>query len=77
MRTLNKWDAEKFIDAWMSSSTVKEVAQRLGRNPKDCSVFAASLRTKGVKLPVKRRAISVEALNARIASYANGKGVTP
>lgn len=59
------WD--DFVRAWLSSSSVREVAQRTGLTPSTCQVYAVRLRRLGVKLPgMKGRTLGgldVNALN--------------
>ncbi|KKK56234.1 hypothetical protein LCGC14_3066570 [marine sediment metagenome] len=60
--------SEQFVKAWQSSSSIKEVANKLGLSSNNVSNRAAYYRKKGVRLKIMPRRfggprIDIEALN--------------
>lgn len=49
---MSKPTPKEFIAAWQSSSSVKEVAEKLGMKPKTASSRASFYKSKGI--PLKR-----------------------
>lgn len=43
-------ELQKFVKVWQSSSSLEEIATKLGKTKSSVSVSARSLRKKGVKL---------------------------
>lgn len=65
---------EQFVEVWMSSSNIAEVAAKVGRDQLWCQHKASAARVKGIDLPyfVSGRAgrpkLNVKSLNNRVAA---------
>lgn len=66
---------EQFVDAWMTSTTVAQVAEVLGLSKQTVSQVATRLRKTGVKLKKfatrTPRPVDVSGLNKQIARAGN------
>jgi transposase len=50
-----EWDPEEFVRLWCTDATPEEIAATLGRKVTQVANYAAVLRKRGVKLPMKHR----------------------
>lgn len=66
-------DNTVFVKAWLQYETVGDVAQHLDVSVAAASAKASNLRSKGVKLPIKRNLkTEVDKLNTLIARFKKG-----
>lgn len=67
---MSKFSLDEFVKTWQLSTTVRQVADKLGASPAYIYQLARKLQRRGVKL--KRhdsgRVVDVDALNKLIAS---------
>lgn len=71
MTILTKEDHERFVKTWLTSDSVREVAEKLGIKRTAAYNRAAAYRARGVRLPRHSGMIDVAALNRLIEEGAH------
>ena len=68
------FDADLFVDSWLSSTSIREVAEKTGLSDGTVVCYGSMLRRIGVDLPRMNRAtpINARALNTRIREARKG-----
>jgi len=68
---------EEFVRAWVSSTSVAQVAQKTGQSIDYCRIRSCKLRKAGVKLPKYESGRKVSTLNVDALNDLIGKVLTP